>query len=313
MTETQPSAHSNGPAPRKRSTRSPALRRLGRGVMPWLYLMPALIVFTWFKFYPMISGFLMSFYEVKFYDPSVWVGLDNYRAILHDSALLVATWHTIIYVIAETIGAAVLAFFLALALEGPARHVRIIRTAIFVPAITSVAIIAELWRILFNSASYGLVNSFIGLFGIPPQGFLTDPSQALWVLILMSIWKSAPYDMVIFLAGLVSINRELYDAADVDGASRLRKIWHVTLPGIVPAISVVVMLSFIRGFRVFTEVYATTGGGPAGSTSTIMTQIYKVGFEQLNYGYAAAVSFLLLLFTVLMTILHTVLKNRFFG
>lgn len=284
--------------------------KLKTALIPWLFLAPALIIFTWFKFYPMLSGLMMSFYDVQFYTESQWVGLDNFARAFADTDLREAVYHTFLYVVVGTASASVLAFFLALALEGQARHLRFIRTAIFLPAITSAAIIAEIWRILFNSADYGVVNSLIGFIGIEPQGFLTSPSQALWVLILLEIWKSTPYDMVIFIAGLVGINRELYDAANVDGASRLRMLWHVTLPGIIPSISVVIMLSFIRGIRVFAEVYATTGGGPAGSTETIMTHIYKVGFEDLDYGYASAVSLLLLLFTVMLTLLHVKIKSR---
>ncbi len=292
-------------APRRRER-----RRLLSSLTPWLFLAPALIVFAWFKFYPMVSGFAMSFYDVQFYSESKWVGLSNFYRAFHDLALREALIHTTIYVVVATLASSLIAFFMALVLEGPAGHLAFIRTAIFLPAITSVAIIAEIWRILFNSADYGLANSFLHLIGVAPQGFLSDPDQALCVLILMSIWKSAPYDMVIFIAGLVGVNRELYDAASVDGASAWRKLWHVTLPGIIPSISVVLMLSFIRGFRVFAEVYATTGGGPAGSTSTIMTHIYRVGFEDLNYGYASAVSLMLLVFTVLLTLLHLKIKSK---
>ncbi|MBB4953618.1 multiple sugar transport system permease protein [Agrobacterium vitis] len=295
-------------ARRKASQRRP--RKWRSALVPWLFLAPALIIFTWFKFYPMFSGFMMSFYNVQFYSDSEWIGFDNFTRAFTDPDLGVAVWHTVTYVVVGTISSSVLAFFLALSLEGQARHLRFIRTAIFLPAITSAAIIAEVWRILFNSADYGVVNSLLGLVGIAPQGFLTDPSQALWVLILMQVWKSTPYDMVIFIAGLVGINRELYDAANVDGASRWRMLWHVTLPGIIPSISVVIMLSFIRGIRVFAEVYATTGGGPAGSTETIMTHIYKVGFQDLDYGYASAVSLLLLLFTVLLTLIQMTIKSR---
>lgn len=284
--------------------------RFMTAIVPWLFLAPALIIFSWFKFYPMLSGFSMSFYDVQFYEDSKWVGLANFYRAFEDADLHRAVLHTTIYVVAATLSASVVAFALALLLEGPARHLQIIRTVVFLPAITSVAIIAEIWRIIFNSAPYGIINSILSFVGIDAQGFLTDPNQALFVLILMSVWKSAPYDMVIFIAGLATINRELYDAANVDGASPLRKLWHVTLPGIIPSISVVIMLSFIRGFRIFAEVYSTTGGGPAGSTSTIMTHIYKVGFEDMNYGYASAVSFLLLLFTMALTLVHMKIKSR---
>lgn len=278
--------------------------------VPWLFLAPALIVFTWFKFVPIAKGMVMSLHNMKFFGPDEWVGLAHYERAINDSALHAAVGNTFLYVIVSTVVGGVLAFCVALALQDQARHVRIIRTAIFIPAVTSVAILSEIWRIVFYPAANGVANSFIALFDIPAQSWMADPDQALYVVILLQIWKSIPYNMVIFLAGLAGINRELYDAADVDGANVWRKLWHVTLPGLISAFSVVIMLSFIRGFRVFTEIYTTTGGGPAGRTEVIMTVIFKTGFERLDYGYAAAVSFLLVAFTVLLTVLHITIKNR---
>ncbi|SHO54636.1 carbohydrate ABC transporter permease [Vibrio quintilis] len=282
-----------------------------RWLVPWLFLAPALIVFTWFKFVPIVKGLIMSFYKIKFFGDDQFVGLDNFQRALTDTQLHDAVVNTFIYVGSSTVCGVILAFAVALLLQGQARHIRIIRTAIFIPAVTSVAILAEVWRILFYPASTGVVNSILGFIGIAPQGWMSDPNMALFTVILLQVWKTIPYNMVILIAGLAGINKELYDAANVDGASPWRKIWHVTLPGLVPAISVVLMLSFIRGFRVFTEVYTTTGGGPAGSTEMIMTHIFKTGFDRLDYGYAAAVSFLLFAFTVFLTIAHIFIKSRF--
>ena len=279
-------------------------------IIPWLFLAPALIVFTWFKFVPIVKGLFMSFYKVKFIGADQWVGLANFERAFSDSALHAATLNTLIYVVVTTLAGGMIAFAVAMALEGQARHIRLIRTAIFFPAVTSIAVLAEIWRILFYPGATGVVNQLIGVFGVAPQGFMSDPDQALFIVILLQIWKNVPYNMVIFIAGLAGINRELYDAADVDGASPLRKLWHVTIPGLVPAFSVEIMLSLIRGFRVFTEVYTTTGGGPAGATEVIMTSIFKTGFERFDYGYASAVSFLLFAFTVTLTIVHVTVKNR---
>ncbi|QQM33037.1 sugar ABC transporter permease (plasmid) [Martelella lutilitoris] len=279
-------------------------------IIPWLFLAPALIVFTWFKFVPIVKGLFMSFYKVKFIGADQWVGLANFERAFSDSALHAATLNTLIYVVVTTLAGGMLAFAVAMALEGQARHIRLIRTAIFFPAVTSIAVLAEIWRILFYPGTTGVVNQMLGVFGVAPQGFMSDPDQALFIVILLQIWKNVPYNMVIFIAGLAGINRELYDAADVDGASPLRKLWHVTIPGLVPAFSVVIMLSLIRGFRVFTEIYTTTGGGPAGATEVIMTSIFKTGFERFDYGYASAVSFLLFAFTVTLTIVHVTVKNR---
>ncbi|TPW28220.1 sugar ABC transporter permease [Martelella alba] len=281
-----------------------------RWLIPWLFLAPALIVFTWFKFIPIIKGLIMSFYKVKFVGADQWVGLANFERAFSDTALHAAVLNTLIYVVTTTLVGGIFAFAVALALEGQARHIRLIRTAIFFPAVTSIAVLAEIWRILFYPGATGVVNQLIGVFGVAPQGFMSNPDQALYVVILLQIWKNVPYNMVIFIAGLAGINRELYDAAAVDGASAFRKLWHVTIPGLVPAFSVVIMLSLIRGFRVFTEIYTTTGGGPANATEVIMTSIFKTGFEKFDYGYAAAVSFMLFAFTVCLTILHVTVKNR---
>ncbi|WJV61936.1 sugar ABC transporter permease [Pectobacteriaceae bacterium C52] len=287
---------------------NPKTKRL---LTPWIFLAPALIVFTWFKFIPMVQGMIMSFYKVNFGQPDEWVGVSNFTRLLSDGDLYHATINTLLNVVVTALVSAFIAFFLAIVLEGPARHLRFIRTAIFLPAITSAAIVAEMWKILFNPTPDGVMNHILSWLHIAPQGFLTDPHQALLTVMLLQIWKAVPYNMVIFIAGLAGINRELYDAANVDGASRWQRLRYVTLPGLIPAISVIIMLSFIRGFRVFAEVYATTGGGPADSTEVIMTQIYKAGFIQFDYGYASAVSFVLFIFTVLLTMLHFLIKKRY--
>lgn len=252
----------------------------------------------------------MSFYKVNFNQPNEWVGFDNFSRAMGDEALHSAVFNTLLYVVVTMVVAAFISFFLAMLLEGPARHLRFIRTAIFLPAVTSAVIVAEMWRILFNPTSNGVVNHILSWFSIEAQGFLADTDQALWTVMMLHIWKAVPYNMVIFIAGLAGINRDLYDASNVDGANWWNRLRYVTLPGMIPALSVVLMLSFIRGFRVFAEVYATTGGGPSNATEMIMTHIYKLGFEQFDYGYASAVSFLLFAFTVVLTICHLTLKKR---
>jgi len=252
----------------------------------------------------------MSFFQVNFGSESVWVGLDNFRRVLADSALRDAVVHTALYVSITVIGSATIAFFLALALQGQARHLRILRTAIFLPAVTSAAVLAEVWRVLYAPTPDGIVNTLLGWIGFGTQGFLADPDQALASIMVMQIWKHVPYDTVIFVAGLATVNRELYDAAAVDGASRWQQLVHVTVPGLASAITIVMTLGLIRGFRVFTEIYATTGGGPGGATEVVMTQIYKMGFTQFDYGYASAASFLLFAFTATMTTTYLWWRKR---
>ncbi len=278
--------------------------------VPWLFLAPALLVFTYFKFIPMLRGLEMSFYRVNLGAPNEWIGLENFETVLSDPNLLAAIQHTLVYAVATISGSAVIALFLAMALQGPARHLHILRTAIFLPAVTSAAVMAEVWRVLYSPTPDGVINSLLSWFGLAQQGFLSNPHQALPALVVMGMWKAIPYDTVIFVAGLAGINSELYDAASVDGAGFWQRFRHVTLPGLAPAIKVIATLGFIRGFRVFTEIYATTGGGPAGSTDVVMTYIYKQGFTELDYGVAAAASFLLFAFTAVATLAFLAWQRR---
>jgi len=164
--------------------------------------------------------------------------------------------------------------------------------------------------VLYAPTADGVINTLIGVFGWAPQGFLSNPDQALGALVGMSIWKTVPYDTVIFVAGLAGINSELYDAASVDGANAWHRFAYVTLPGLAPSITVILTLGFIRGFRVFTEIYATTGGGPGGATEVVMTYIYKQGFTELDYGVASAASCLLFAFTALVTVAYLAWQRR---
>jgi multiple sugar transport system permease protein len=279
-------------------------------LVPALFLAPALLAFGFFKFTPMVQGLKLSLYKVSFGAPSEWVGLDNFRRVFEDEALGAAAWNTLLYVASTVVVSAVLALLLATALQGTTRHLKFVRTAIFLPAVTSAAALAEIWRILYAPTASGVGNTLLGWIGVPLQGFLTDPDSALQWLMLMHIWKSVPYDTVIFVAGLATINSELYDASHVDGANAWQRFRFVTVPGLAHAITIVMTLGLIRGFRVFAEIHATTGGGPAGSTEVVMTHIYKLGFVQFDYGYASAASVVLFAFTAITTLIYLQWRKR---
>ena len=154
-----------------------------------------------------------------------------------------------------------------------------------------------------RSSDLGAVNSLIGHLGLGPEPFLNSPHQALASVMLVQIWKSAPYDMVIFVAGLAGIDRQLYEAANIDGANAWQRLRHVTLPALRPITTIVITLGVIRGLRVFTEIYVLTNGGPAGATETVTTFGYKQATTGNDTGYATAISTLLLLVTVVLTAL----------
>ncbi|MDP9845802.1 carbohydrate ABC transporter permease [Streptosporangium lutulentum] len=295
---------SPGPAPR-----SLPGRRSGT-LTAWLFLAPALLLFLYFKFIPMFEGLRMSFFEVRPYLGDEWVGTDNYRTILADSAFVSAMWHSTLLALGTTVGSLVLGLLLALLIEGKARYLWFVRTAAFLPVVTTMAAVAEVWRIMYHPGDTGMINTIIGWLGIGPQPFLASEDSSLLSIMGMGIWRGTPYDMMIFLAGLVGVDRTLYEAAAVDGASTWRRLRHVTLPALRPVFWILFTLAAIRGLRVFVEVYVLTNGGPDGSSEVLMTLIYKLGLQRGDLGVAAAGSIVLFVATLLLTVLVQFLRRR---
>jgi multiple sugar transport system permease protein len=312
LTKDRPGAARSGGARPTAGARRNASRALKwpRAATPWLFLAPVLALFGVFKFWPTIWGMYLSFFEVRPYLGNKWVGWDNFRTAFHDAALRSAVEHTVIDALVTVTASAVIGFGLALLLEGPARHLRILRTAAFLPVVTAMVAVAELWNTILYPGGYGTLNSLLGHLGLGAQPFLSSPHSSLASVMLIQVWKSAPYDMVIFVAGLAGIDRQLYEAAAIDGAGAWHRLRHVTLPSLRPVTTIVITLGIIRGLRVFTEIYVLTGGGPAGSTETIVTYTYKQGIQNNQLGLASAVSTVLFLVTVLLTCLTLWWRRR---
>ncbi|CAM5712422.1 carbohydrate ABC transporter permease [Streptomyces griseorubiginosus] len=281
-----------------------------KAVVPWLFLAPGLLLALVFKFWPMAKGIWLSFFDVRPFLGDRWIGLDNYTRVLTDHRFQEAIGHTLVLGIGQSVGAIVVGFALALLLEGQARSLKILRTAVFLPAVTATAVVGELWRLMYYPTSDGLINSGLHFFGLGTVQFLDNPNIALYSTMAMGIWIWAPYNMVIFLAGLAGVDRSLYEAAAMDGVSLGQRLRYVTLPAIRPALMIVLTLATIRGLRVFTEVYVLTGGGPAGSTEVWMTRAYTLGFTRNDIGGASAASVVLLCVTLLLTVVVNHLRTR---
>ncbi|GAA4551440.1 carbohydrate ABC transporter permease [Streptomyces collinus] len=281
-----------------------------KAVLPWLFLAPGLLLALVFKFLPMGKGVWLSFFDVRPFLGDKWVGLDNYTRVLTDHRFQDAIGHTLLLGVGMSLGGIVVGSALALLLEGQARSLKIIRTAVFLPVVTATAVVGEMWRLMYYPTSDGLLNSGLGLLGLGPVPYLDNPDTALWATMAMGIWMLAPYNMVIILAGLAGVDRSLYEAAAMDGVSLRQRLRHITLPAIRPALGIVLTLAAIRGLRVFTEVYVLTGGGPAGSTDVWMTRAYTLGFTRNDIGGASAASVVLLCVTLLLTVTVNYLRKR---
>ncbi|ADO43016.1 carbohydrate ABC transporter permease [Ketogulonicigenium vulgare] len=292
---------------------TPARARRGRPQSQWwtvwVFLMPALLLFLYFKFIPMFAGIEMSFQQVRPFLGNLWVGWDNYARVVTDPRFHSAISNTILLGVGQSVGAVLGGLLLALLLEGPSRVLWFIRTAAFLPVVTATAVVGEIWRIIFFPAPNGFLNSVIGLFGMGPLRYLEDPAIAIYSVMAVGIWQNAPYYMVIFLAGLAGVDRSLYEAAAIDGAKLRHRLLYVTLPALRPAMMIVMVLAAVRCLRVFTDVWVLTGGGPAGATEVWMTRIYSLGFERNQIGLAAAASILLLITSVVLTMLAVYLTR----
>lgn len=303
LSTTATSRPPSDPAPATPRVRRPSGRaRGGRALVPWLFLAPAIVLLAVFRFWPTVWGVYLSFFDVRPYLGNQWIGFANFSKAFGDPALISAVWHTVFDALASVVGSAFLGFCLALLLEGPARHLRLLRTAAFLPVVIAMVAAAELWNELLYPGGTGAVNTLLGDFGVGPQQFLSSPHEALASVIGVQIWKAAPYDMVIFVAGLAGVDRELYEAVAIDGAKAWQRLRYVTLPALRPITTIVLTLGVIGGLRVFTEIYVLTDGGPAGATQTVVPYDYMQATTNNDVGYAAAVSTMLLIVTVLLTL-----------
>ncbi|MEV4314635.1 sugar ABC transporter permease [Actinocrispum sp. NPDC049592] len=284
-------------------------RRWTRSAIPWLFLAPALLFFLYFKFIPMAEGIRLSLYKVQPFLGDLFVGMDNYTSVLDDSAFQDAAVHTAVLAAGTTFGSMIVGFCLALLLEGQAKSLWFVRSAVFLPVVAATAVIGEIWRVLLFPAPNGFANEVLSWIGVGPSTFLDHPDTALWSVMLVGIWKHAPYDMVLILAGLAGIDREQYEAAAIDGTNVFQRLWYVTLPALRPVVTILLTLAAIRGLRVFTEVYVLTGGGPAGATSVWMTTVFSRGFEKNDIGVAAAASVMLFLVTFVLTVIVQVWRR----
>ena len=259
----------------------------------------------------MVAGLYLALLRWDGIEPPVFVGLQNFQRMLQDEVIGLALWNNTVYALGTVAGKIVLSLALALFLNQSLRGRTFYRTALFLPVVMSFVVVGILWAWLYNS-QFGLVNSLLRALGLDflILEWLGDPKVALWSLIVVDIWKWYGFHMVIFLAGLQTIPVELYEAARIDGATRLQQFWRITLPLLQPVMLVNVTLSLMGGFNVFDIPYVMTEGGPANSTMVMALHIYIRGFKFYRFGYSAAMSYLLLLLVTIIAAIQMKLMSR---
>ncbi len=289
--------------------RAPKNRGWRYGLTVAAFLLPSALPLTLFVLVPMVSAAWISLNDWNLITPMQFVGLDNFAELLADPRTAAVFGNTLYYIVGYLplvyIGGLILALALNRALKGRSFW----RGIYFLPVVTSWIAVAVVWRWLLNPSN-GVVNTVLGWVGIDGPGWWADPAWSMPSIILASAWKDLGFVMVILLAGLQAINPDLYDAAKVDGAGAWARFRHVTLPMLSPSTFFVIVISLINGFQVFDQVYAMTGGGPAGSSQVVVQQIYDLTFRYGAAGEAAALSWMLFAVILGVTVVQIVGQKR---
>ena len=274
------------------------------------FLLPNFIGFLIFTLLPVISSLALSFFGWDLINPPQFAGFSNFAELFRNDPLFWKVMgNTALYTVMTVPGTLVMALILALLVNQKLRGRIVYRFIYFLPVVTSSVAVALVWNWMYNP-DFGLVNSFLSLFGIPQVNWLTDPNTAMFAISLVSIWSGAGYNMVLCLAGLQDIPQQLYEACELDGAGAFQKFFSVTLPLLTPTTFFVLVMSLIGSFQVFDLVYMMTGGGPNNATRTIVSYIYDNAFRFFKMGYASAMAWVLFVIIFLLTLLQFRMQKR---
>lgn len=270
---------------------------------PYLFLLPAGIILLVFFFIPFFQTVILSFqdYSNNIYNAD-WVGLANYWQIFKNPIFYKVMLNTFIYLLVAVPILAIIPLFLAILINQKIRGITLYKILIYLPVIVSIVVAAIAFKWIY--AEQGVLNYLLSVFHIPAIGWLTDPKYAIYSVILLTIWKGIGYYMMIYLAALMSVPKDLYEACDIDGAGFLRKHLTVTVPHIMPTIALVTTISAISAMKIFAEIYVMTKGGPLNSTKTIVYYIYEKAFENLDLGYASAMAVILLVVVMVFSLIN---------
>jgi ABC-type sugar transport system permease subunit len=271
--------------------------------MGYWFVLPYIVFFLAFVAYPLIFSFVLLFNRWNIVTPMEWVGLKNFSRLFNDPLFVKALGNTVTFLLIHIPLQIVIALLLAVLLNSRIKFRGLFRAVYFLPVVVSGVAVTILWQQLY-SFDYGVLNSLLSLFGLNPIPWIVDSAWAMPSIAIMATWKNVGIYIVLFLAGLQNIPGELYEAASLDGATWIRKFYHITLPMLNPTIIVIVILSTIGGFSLFIEPYVLTGGGPMQSTLSAMLYIYNQAFYFGHMGYAATLGVVFALIILLVVLVQ---------
>ncbi|HET6173716.1 MAG TPA: sugar ABC transporter permease [Gaiellales bacterium] len=292
---------------RRRARRTPATWVRGGGLTTVVFLLPMLLIFGAFSWYPIVRTGIMSVQHTNLVQPATWVGLDNFRTVLDDPLLPKAVRNTIEFALLAMIFGYPVPLVAAVLMSEVRRFRGIYSALAYLPVVIPPVVAVLLWKTFYDGGPTGAFNTILGWVHLGPYPWLQSPDTALPSLVLESTWANAGTTVIIYLAALTGVNRELYEAASTDGASVWSKVWHITIPQLRGVLLLTMILQIIGTAQVFLEPFLFTSGGPVNSTLTVLLLIYDYAFGNSlggDYGSATALSLMLAAFLALLSFVY---------
>lgn len=281
---------------------------LKENFVAWGFLLPYMVFFVGFLLFPILRGMKLSLFDSTLGGKEFFIGFQNYTEMLRDPGFWEAMWNTIYYVILSTPVMVVVGFIFALFINSKIKGITFVRTCLFSPYVLSLSVVTGLWIFIFQPYT-GLMSRMGAALGISEMYWL-NTKGLVWIAILITtVWWTVGFNMILFLAGLQDVPEEIYEAAQIDGATKTQTLFRITIPMVKDSIALVVMLQMIASFKLFGQTYLMSGGGPGTSTRTIVHYIYETGFTNRHMGSAAAMS--VAFFVVVLA--ASLLQNKLFA
>jgi multiple sugar transport system permease protein len=269
----------------------------------WAMISPSVLLIGLFGLFPVVWAFVLSFQNNDLQTPATWVGLKNYRELVHDPVFLESIRHTVVYTVLFVPITLVLSLLAAATLNRRIRGITVYRLAVFIPVVTSTIATGVIFTWLMDP-NFGIVNAGLHKLHLPTFGFFADPNQALYAVVIMTVWGWVGFGALIFLAGLQGIPQDLLEAAQIDGCSKRGAFWRIQVPLLRPVTGFLLVWLTINALQLFDEVYATTKGGPLHATTVMVYYLYQEAFLYFHAGYAAAIAAVLFVAIAVITVIQ---------
>jgi multiple sugar transport system permease protein len=283
--------------------------RWRRDLAALAFLLPALLVFGVFSWWPMIRGIALAFQQTNLVDPAAWVGLDNFQRLFADPLVLIAVRNTAWFTVLSVAVGFPLPLILAVFMSEVRRFGGVLRVLVYLPVVVPPVVSVLLWKLFYNPDS-GVLNQLAQKVGLGPFPWLQESHWAMPSLVIEATWAGAGTTVLIYLAAMSGVSRELYEAAETDGASVVSRVWHVMLPQIRGVLLLMLLLQIVGAFQVFTEPFVMTDGGPENSTVSVLMLIYRYAFLNGDFGRASALAVLLAIVLAAVSAVYLRLTRR---